>query len=225
MSENQARSLRGELYHAFTPELLAQRRRCQRACARYNDARDITRRQQVELWRDVVDDKTPLPPRDENATEDEDETLFDDDPWIEPPFHADYATNVRLGKNVFINYNCSVVDTCTVSIGSRTLFGPNVSLYSGAHPLDSGLRNGTQGPEFGKPITIGEDCWLGGNVAVVPGVTIGKGSTVGAGSVVTKDVPEYSVVAGNPARMIKQAPLNTLTAEERQELIDIAKAS
>jgi acetyltransferase-like isoleucine patch superfamily enzyme len=134
----------------------------------------------------VVDDKTPLPPRDENATEEQDEALFNDDPWVEPPFRADFATNVHIGKNVFINYNCSIVDTCIVSIGSRTLFGPNVSLYSGGHVLDPGLRNGAQGPEFGKPITIGEDCWLGGNVTVLPGVTIGRGSTVGAGSVVTK---------------------------------------
>lgn len=87
---------------------------------------------------------------------------------------------------MFINYNCTIIDTCTVSIGSRTIFGPNVSLYSGTHPQDPDLRNGAEGPEFGKPIIIGDDCWIGGNAIILAGVTIGNGCTVGAGSVVTK---------------------------------------
>jgi acetyltransferase-like isoleucine patch superfamily enzyme len=90
---------------------------------------------------------------------------------------------------VFINSNCVIIDTCLVTIGARTLLGPNVSLYSGTHPLDPALRNGTEGPETGKEIHIGEDCWLAGNVIVLPGVTIGKGATIGAGSVVTKVCP------------------------------------
>lgn len=129
---------------------------------------------------------TPLPPRKENSTEDEDEELLATEPWVEAPFRADFGTNVRLGEGVFINFNCTIIDTCLVSIGARTLLAPNVSLYSGTHPLDPELRNGTNGPESGKPITIEEDVWIGGNVTVCPGVTIGRGSTVGAGSVVTK---------------------------------------
>jgi len=140
----------------------------------------------LTTYNSVVGDVTPLPVKKDGASEEEDEALFDEEPWIEPPFRADYGTNVKIGQNVFINCNCVVVDTCLVSIGSRTLFGPNVSLYSGSHPLDPDLRNGTKGPENGKPIIIEEDVWIGGNVTVVPGVTIGKGSTVGAGSVVTK---------------------------------------
>lgn len=89
-----------------------------------------------------------------------------------------------------------------VRIYDRT--GPNASFYSGTHPLDPFLRNGTKGPESGKPITIGEDCWLGGNVTIVPGVTLGRGVTVGAGSVVTKDVPPFHCVAGNPARILRK---------------------
>ncbi|KAJ9631031.1 hypothetical protein H2203_001559 [Taxawa tesnikishii (nom. ined.)] len=224
MSENKQRSLRGELHHAFTPELLAERRRCARARAAYNNAGEITRRKQVELWRNVVGNQTPLPPRKEDVTEDEDEAVFDEEPWVEPPFHADYGTNVQLGANVFINFNCTIIDTCVVSIGARTLFGPNVSLYSGTHPTDADLRNGTKGPELGKEIVIEEDVWIGGNVVVLPGVRIGKGSTVGAGSVVTKDVPPYSVVAGNPARFIKEAQRNTTTVEERKHILDIAEA-
>jgi len=133
-----------------------------------------------------VGDKTPLPEKQANASEDADEALFALDPWVEAPFYADYGTNLRLGDNVYINRGCTVVDTCLVHIGSRTLFAPHVSLYSGRHPLDPELRDGTNGPEDGEEIVIGEDCWLGGNVIVLPGVHIGRGSTIGAGSVVTK---------------------------------------
>lgn len=103
-----------------------------------------------------------------------------------PPFRADNGVNISLGTNVFINCNCIMIDTCRVTVGSRVLIAPNVSFYSGTHPLDPDLRNGTKGPEGGKDITIGDDCWIGGNVTICPGVHIGKGSTVGAGSVVTK---------------------------------------
>lgn len=91
-----------------------------------------------------------------------------------------------IGKNVFINSNCVFIDSLPITIGDRTLFGPSVSLFAGTHPVDPAVRNGMEGPEMGAPITIGEDCWIGGNVTILPGVTIGKGSTVGAGSVVTK---------------------------------------
>jgi acetyltransferase-like isoleucine patch superfamily enzyme len=114
------------------------------------------------------------------------------------------AHSLRLGKGVYINFNATFLDTCLITVGARTLIGPNCSFYSGTHPLDPFLRNGIKGPELGKPIDIGEDCWFGGNVIVLPGVTIGRGVTVGAGSVVTKDVPAFHVVAGNPARIIKK---------------------
>jgi len=133
-----------------------------------------------------VGDERPLPPRKEGSTEEEDDELFADDPWVAPPFRADNGINIRLGQNVYINAYCVMIDTCLISIGSRTLLAPNVSLYSGTHPLDPELRNGTNGPESGKEIHIGEDCWICGNVTIVAGITIGRGSTVGAGSVVTK---------------------------------------
>lgn len=116
----------------------------------------------------------------------------------------DYGYNVKLGKNVFVNFNSVFLDTCLITIGDRTLVGPNVSFYSGTHPLDPVLRNGTKGPEFGKEVHVGEDCWIGGNVIILPGITIGRGSVVGAGSVVTKSVPAFTVVAGNPARFIRK---------------------
>jgi len=99
---------------------------------------------------------------------------------------------------------CTFLDTCLITIGARTLIASNCSFYAATHPIDPFLRNGIKGPELGSPITIGEDCWIGGNVTVCPGVTIGRGVTVGAGSVVTKDVPPYHVVAGNPARILRK---------------------
>jgi acetyltransferase-like isoleucine patch superfamily enzyme len=150
----------------------------------------------------IIQDKTPLPPQVHST--DDDDKLFENDPWVEPPLAMDYGYNVRLGENIFINFNSVFLDTCLITIGSRTLVGPNVSFYSGTHPLDPALRDGTRGPELGKEIHVGEDCWIGGNVCILPGVTIGKGSVVGAGSVVTKSVPEFTVVAGNPARFLRK---------------------
>jgi acetyltransferase-like isoleucine patch superfamily enzyme len=116
----------------------------------------------------------------------------------------DYGYNVKLGKGVYINSNACFLDTCMTTIGDRTLVGPNVSFFSATHPLDPALRNGLRGPEMGKPIHVGSDCWIGGNAIILPGVIIGQGSTVGAGSVVTKNVPDFTVVAGNPARIIRK---------------------
>lgn len=132
----------------------------------------------------ITGETDPLPPP--AATEEEDEALFDDQPWVEPPIHVDYGTNLKVSGNVFINFNCTILDTCLVTIGARTLIASNVSIYSGTHPLDPDVRNGTRGPELGKEIHIEEDCWIGGNAVILPGVTIGRGSTVGAASVVTK---------------------------------------
>ncbi|KAH7344328.1 maltose O-acetyltransferase-like protein [Pyrenochaeta sp. MPI-SDFR-AT-0127] len=205
-SENKQRMARGELYHAFTPELVAERARCKHACAQYNNAGEVPRRKLTELFRDIIQDKTPLPPQ--ASTSDEDDRLFENDPWIEPPLAMDYGYNVRLGDNVFVNFNSVFLDTCLITIGSRTLVGPNVSFYSGTHPLDPAVRNGTRGPELGQEIHIGEDCWLGGNVSILPGVSIGRGSVVGAGSVVTKSVPDFTIVAGNPAKIIRKVVTN-----------------
>ncbi|OQD90422.1 hypothetical protein PENANT_c001G00988 [Penicillium antarcticum] len=202
MATEREKMLRGELYRAFTPDLIAARTRCKWACNRYNNSEEVSRRRLVEMWKDITEDKTPLPPKLDDPVADDD--LFRDEPWIEAPVKIDYGFNLQLGEGVFINFNCVFIDTCPIIIGARTMFGPNVSLFSGTHPLDPALRNGTEGPELGRPIRIGEDCWLGGNVIVLAGVTIGKGATIGAGSVVTKDVPAFHVAAGNPARIIRR---------------------
>ena len=121
--------------------------------------------------------------------------------FITPNFFCDYGLNIEIGDNVYFNANCVVLDPAPVKIGSNTFIGPNVQIYTPEHPLDYKTRN--KGLEWAKPITIGENCWLGGSVIILAGVTIGNGSVIGAGSVVTKDIPKNSLTVGNPARVIR----------------------
>ena len=223
LADNHARCLRGELYYAFTPDLTAARQRCKQACNRYNNSGEVSRRRQVELWRDILGDSTPLPPPKEDPAEEE--AQLDDEPWVESPVRIDYGTNVKMGKNVYINFNCTILDTCLVTIGSRTLLAANVSIYGATHPLDPVLRSGTNGPELGKEVHIGEDCFIGGSVVILPGVKIGNGVTVGAGSVVTKDVPDLCVVAGNPAKVIKKIePGSKKEPDKNERVADVGKS-
>lgn len=150
----------------------------------------------------ITDDRRSLPAP--KPSIDEDDAQFEGEPIVVPPLHADYGVNVRLGQDVFVNANATFIDTCPIIIGARTLVGPNCTFTSGTHPIDPSVRDGTHGPELGKPIVIGEDCWIGCNVIVLPGITVGRGATIGAGSVVTRDVPPYHVVAGNPARILRK---------------------
>ena len=121
--------------------------------------------------------------------------------YVEPPFFCDYGFNISCGENVYFNVNCVVLDANKVTIGSNVLFGPGAQLYTASHPLDFETRRTNQ---LSKPITIGDDCWIGGNAIICPGVTIEKGCVIGAGSVVTKNIPEYSLAVGNPARVIRK---------------------
>jgi maltose O-acetyltransferase len=121
--------------------------------------------------------------------------------WLQPPFYCDYGTNIILGDKVFFNFNCVVLDIAPITIGSRTLFGPNVQIYAATHPLNYAER--ASGLEYGKAISIGEDVWVGGGAIICPGVKIGNRCIIGAGSVVTRDIPDDAIAAGNPCRIIR----------------------
>jgi maltose O-acetyltransferase len=121
--------------------------------------------------------------------------------YIEPPFHCDYGYNIVSGENVYFNVNCVVLDTMKITIGDNVFFGPNAHIYTATHPLNAIERRTV---ESSKPVTIGNDCWIGGNVVICPGVTIGNNCVVGAGSVVTRDIPDHSLAVGNPATVIRK---------------------
>ncbi|MGH8214776.1 MAG: sugar O-acetyltransferase, partial [Rhodanobacteraceae bacterium] len=121
---------------------------------------------------------------------------------MQPPFYCDYGSNIHLGKHVYFNFNCTVLDVCEVRIGDYTLFGPGVQILTPLHSRGAELRR-TQ--EFGKPIEIGADVWVGGGALILAGVHIGSRSIIGAGSVVTRDIPEGVLAVGNPCRVIGEA--------------------
>ncbi|KAE8150011.1 trimeric LpxA-like protein [Aspergillus avenaceus] len=177
--------------------------RCKQACEAFNAAENEPRRCKVERWREIIGDTRPLPP--EHPDPDADEALFEEtDPFVNGPISVDHGINLHVGKNTFLNSNLRVLDTCEVRIGDRVLLGPNVNLYGATHPMDPALRQEAKGPNTGQEIVVEDDVWLGGSVVVVAGVRIGRGSTVGAGSVVTRDVPPFHFVAGNPAHVIRR---------------------
>jgi len=185
----------GDLYWSFAPkgaDLEHDRAKCRVKLDAFNSSKGLTGEQQAERL-DLLCDLL--------GTVDRNEPTF-----IEPPFKCDYGYNIHMGKDVYVNFNAVFLDCNLITIGDRVLMGPNVQLYTAGHPLDPALRNGTKGPEWAKAITIGNDCWIGGSVTVLPGVTIGDGCTIGTGAIVTKDVPPYSVAVGNPARVVKTLP-------------------
>ena len=182
MPSEREKMLAGELYDPLDPELAAARVRARDLCQDLNATReadeDERRRILVELF-----------------------GAGGDEVWMQPPFFCDYGSNIFLGKRVFFNFNCVVLDVCAVRIGDFTLFGPAVQIYTATHPLEAELRRTR---EFCKPVTIGSDVWVGGAAVICPGVTIGSRSVIGAGSVVTRDIPAGVFAAGNPCRVIRE---------------------
>ena len=121
---------------------------------------------------------------------------------ITPPFYCDYGYNIHAGDNVYMNFNCCILDVCKVEIGNNVMIAPYVQIYTATHPLEAEARN--SGREFSKPIRIGNDVWIGGGAIICPGVTVGNGVVIGAGSVVTRDIPDNVFAAGNPAKVIRK---------------------
>ena len=180
-SENE-KMLASELYDPLDPELVQARDRARDLCQELNASRekDQETRRRILL------------------------ALFGkggDSVWMQPPFFCDYGSNILLGERVFFNFNCVVLDVCQVKIGDFTLFGPTVQIYTATHPMNAELR---RKQEFGKPIEIGSDVWVGGGAIICPGVKIGSKTVIGAGSVVTRDIPAGVCAAGNPCRVIRE---------------------
>lgn len=174
--------LNGEIYSAIHPELQKRLVLTREKIWEFNNLRpsDISRQQ--EIIRNL------LGACGENIV-------------INQPFRCDYGCNIFIGNNFFANFNLTILDEAQVKIGDNVFIGPNVSIYTACHPLNAEERN--TGVEWAEPITIGNSVWIGGNVTIVPGVTIGDNVVIGAGSVVTKDIPSNVVAVGNPAKIIK----------------------
>ena len=122
--------------------------------------------------------------------------------FIEPPFYCDYGYNIEVGDNFYSNYNLTILDCAKVIIGDNVMIAPNVSLFTAGHPVDAVLR--VEGWEYAMPIEIGDNVWIGGNTVINPGVKIGANTVIGSGSVVTKDIPDNVVAAGNPCKVIRE---------------------
>ncbi|PRP80130.1 Maltose O-acetyltransferase [Planoprotostelium fungivorum] len=185
--------LAGEPYYAGDAELVEGRLRARRLMHRLNTSSPDATEERAKIFKDLIPNQG-------------------EDCGLEPPFYCDYGNNITIGEHTFLNFNCTILDVNKVTIGKQCFFAPNVAIYSATHPVDPFERGDPVNcRELGFPITIGNNVWVGGNVVILPGVKIGDGVTVGAGSVVTKDVPSYVVVAGNPAKVIKK-----LDAAERK---------
>jgi maltose O-acetyltransferase len=181
MKTEQDKMLGGEPYDPMDGELVAARTRARDLCQALNATHEAER----EARRNIL------------------QRLFGaggDTVWMQPPFYCDYGANISLGERVFFNFNCVVLDVCPVAIGSFTLFGPAVQILTAMHPFNAEAR---RREEFGKPVEIGSDVWVGGGAIILPGVRIGSQAVIGAGSVVTRDIPAAVFAAGNPCRAIR----------------------
>lgn len=181
MKTEKEKMLAGELYNALDPELTQERIKAREHCRALAACPPAQTEERMRIIAAIFGTLT--------------------DAWIEPPFFCDYGRNIRLGRKVFFNFNCVVLDVMPVTIGDHTMLGPAVQIYTAMHPMDADERRG--GLEYAKPVVIGADVWVGGGAIICPGVTIGDRCVIGAGSVVTKDVPADSFAAGNPAKVIR----------------------
>ena len=174
--------LAGELYDAWDPALVAERRRAAALVQRFNAAPAEDAAGRTALLRELLGH-------------------VGDGVEVMAPLQVDYGAQISLGDKAFLNFGCVILDTCRVTIGAGTLVAPGVHFYAATHPTDPGARR--SGLEMGAPITVGDNVWIGGRTVVLPGVTIGDDTTIGAGSVVTRDVPAGVVAVGSPCRVVR----------------------
>ncbi len=186
MRTEKQKMLAGELYDALDPELVTARERARNLCQDLNATRELEQETRRRILSELLGSGG-------------------DSVWMQPPFHCDYGSNIYLGERVYFNFNCVILDVCEVHVGDFTFFGPAVQIYAATHPLNAQLR---RSQEFGKPVVIGSDVWVGGGSIILPGITIGSRTVIGAGSVVTKDIPDDVVAVGNPCRVLRQITEN-----------------
>jgi maltose O-acetyltransferase len=179
------RMLRGLLYLPYDPELVEERMRARRLVQAFNDSPSDDAEQRTRILGQLLGGCGQRV-------------------IIEPPFRCDYGTHITIGDDTFVNFNCVVLDCAAIRIGARVLIAPGVQILAATHPLDIATRR--SGRELARPVTIGDDVWLGAGVIVNPGVTIGDGSVIGSGSVVVSDVPSNVVAVGNPCRVLRALP-------------------
>ena len=183
MPSEKEKMVDGERYDAMDPELVADRRA----------AEDLTRALD-DTARDKYEDRAAIV-----------EELFgsaDGPPLVEAPFRCDYGYNIHVGTHFYANVGCVLLDVCPIEFGDHCLLGPGVHVYTATHALDPAVRR--NGLEYGKPVTVGDDVWIGGRAVLNPGVTVGDGSMIASGAVVTEDVPPNVVVQGNPAEVVRE---------------------
>lgn len=183
--------LSGRHFYPFDKELCLERERCAAACWRFNSlttppTNGVSPEERARLFLDILQPRDPVRVSPNEASPVTNMGRVGRHVAVETPFTCDYGYNISIGHHVVIGRNCTINDVCDVRIGDNCVIGPNVSIYTAGLPIDPKKRQGGQGPQFGRGITIEQDCWIGGGATILPGRTIGKGSTVGAGSIVTK---------------------------------------
>lgn len=181
MSEEKRRMIAGEYYRPADDTLRKDRVRARQLIHRYNHTSPDEKTERTALLHELLGKG--------------------DSAYIEPTFRCDYGYNISLGANFYANFDCVMLDVCPIQIGDNCMLAPGVHIYTATHPLDAIERN--SGIEYGKPVTIGHNVWIGGRAVINPGVTIGDNAVIASGAVVVKDVPANAVVGGNPAKIIK----------------------
>lgn len=187
MRTEKDKMLAGEMYDPLDPELLHARTEARKKVRLYNLSLESEHEERTSMLKELLGSTG------ENV-------------YMEPNIRFDYGSNTHVGENFFANFDCVILDVCEVKIGDNCMMAPGVHIYTATHPLDPEERN--SGKEYGKPVTIGNNVWIGGGAIINPGVTIGDNAVIASGAVVTKNVPSNTVVGGNPAAVIKQLDLS-----------------
>lgn len=185
MKTEKEKMLAGEMYNSADPILVQEREEARRKVRKYNQTLESEGDKRTKLLKDLLGSTGK-------------------DVWMEPNIRFDYGYNTYVGENFYANFDCTILDVCEVRFGDNCMLGPGVQIYTATHPLNPIERK--SGKEYAKPITIGNNVWLGGSSIINPGVTIGDNVVVASGAIVTKDVPANVVVGGHPARIIKEIP-------------------